>query len=68
MGQPAAELQAVQSRLLSRGGTNNSERQVRANEKVAELTARIVSLQAQSQVVLGEIANNTATPLQVRGR
>jgi hypothetical protein len=65
---PTPELQAVQSRLLTRAPNSQADRAVKANEKVAELTQRIVSLQREQQSLLGQIASNTANPLQVVGR
>lgn len=66
MATPAPQLQAMQSRLLSRSGQSNTgERQAKANEKVAELTARIETLQREQQTLLSDIRNNTRNTIKV---
>lgn len=63
---PAPQLQAMQSRLLTRSGQSNlGERQAKANEKVADLTEKIEGLQREHQKLLEEIRTNTRNQILV---
>jgi len=64
LGTPAPQLQAMQSRLLSRSGVNPNDRAVKANEKVAELTAKIERLQQEQ---LAELRKNKGGEIIVLG-
>lgn len=62
----APQLQAMQSRLLSRSGQSNlGERQAKASEKVAELTVKIETLQRDHSNLLEDIRNNTRNTIRV---
>ena len=47
LGTPTPQLQATQSRLLTRSGVNPNDRAVKASEKTVELTAKIEQLQRE---------------------
>lgn len=65
---PPPILQAVQSRLLTRASVNpQQDRAVKANEKTAELTAKIEQLQREQQALLSDIRSNTDNQLMVVG-
>jgi hypothetical protein len=64
LGQPAPQLQAMQSRLLTRSGNNPNDRAIKANEKTAELTAKIERLQQEQ---LAELRKNKGGEIIVLG-
>jgi hypothetical protein len=64
LGAPSPQLQAQQSRLLTRSGNNPNDRAIKANEKVAELTEKIERLQQEQ---LAELRKNKGGEIIVLG-